>query len=71
MIDFLEFCYFELNGEMCSVLDIFNEIEMFDVKREVVDREKVILVKCKEWYEMELLNLEWNVCDMCEELFVV
>ena len=69
-IDSLESRYLESNGETRSALDISNEIEMLDVKREAADREKAILVKRKERHETELLNLERNARDLREELLV-
>jgi DNA repair protein RAD50 len=59
------------NGATRSAVDIANDIEMLDVKREAADREKSILVKRKERHETELLTLERTARDLREELIVV
>ena len=54
------------NGATRSAVDIANDIEMLDVKREAADREKSILVKRKERHETELLTLERTARDLAK-----
>ena len=69
-VEALQLNVVNVTGETRSALDISNDLEMLDVKREAADRERGILLKRKERHEMELLNLERNARDLREELLL-
>ena len=69
-IETLESNLLSSKGDVRSALDIANDLEMLDVKREAADREKSILLKRKERHEAELLNLERSTRDLREELLL-
>ncbi len=70
IVDSLESSSLGIDGVARSALDIANDIEMLDVKREASEREKSILQKRKERHDTEILTLERNARDLRESLLV-